>query len=265
MVEQIGNQVILWKAVAGILGAAIPLTALLVWKKKDMSIRPAVVGAITFFVFSQILEGIPKTLFFVIDSGVSRYIWAHAWAYVLIGCLLAGIFEEVGRYVAFRFFLKKQRDRRDAITYGIGHGGIESILFLTLGAFSSISLIFVVNGGLLEQSLTGMSAAQLQAVELQVSALAGYGPAGMLVDVFERMVAITLHISLSVIVFRAVESKKGSYLVLAIMLHALFDVPAALYQCGVTGMGLTEAWLFVSAIGCVYVATKFWKKGNKEE
>lgn len=135
---------------------------------------------------------------------------------------------------------------------------------MTLGAFSSISLIFVVNGGLLEQSLTGMSAAQLQAVELQVSALAGYGPAGMLVDVFERMVAITLHISLSVIVFRAVESKKGSYLVLAIMLHALFDVPAALYQCGVTGMGLTEAWLFVSAIGCVYVATKFWKKETKK-
>lgn len=264
MVEQIGNQVILWKAVAGILGAAIPVAALLVWKKKDRSIRPAVVGAITFLVFSQILEGIPKALFFVIDSGVSRYVWTHAWAYVLTGCLLAGIFEEVGRYVAFRFFLKKQRDKGDAITYGIGHGGIESILFLTLGAVSSISLIFTVNSGLLAQSLTGISAAQLQAVEQQVAALAGYGPAGMLLEVFERIVAITLHISLSVVVFRAVEGRKGSYLLLAVILHALFDVPAALYQCGVIGMGLTEAWLFASVIVCVYIAAKFWKEGNKE-
>ena len=68
---------------------------------------------------------------------------------------------------------------------------------------------------------------------------------------------MTLHISLSVVVFRAVRQRKAGYLGLAVALHALFDVPAALFQCGVLhNTWLVEALLLVLCLGCAAYAKK---------
>ncbi len=201
------------------------------------------VGAITFILFSQILEGIPKYIFFTGESSLSNYVWSHTWAYVLIGCLLAGIFEEVGRYVVFRLFLKEYRDRKDAIMYGIGHGGIESILILGISGLSSLGMAAAINNGSMAKSLETMSIGQANAVKFQMAAIVGYGLVGVLFDVFERILAMTLHIALSVIVFQSVREKKIGLLFLAIFLHAFFDIPAALYQCMTITKGIAELWL----------------------
>lgn len=255
----ISDQAIQWKLIAGALDILIPVLVLVVWKgKKKGSILPALAGAGIFVVFALVLEGIPKTIFFGGTTELSRYIWGHPWAYVLTGCLQAGIFEEVGRYVAFRFLLKKYEKREDAITYGIGHGGIESILLLGFGAISSVAMAATVNSGALEQSLTGLSEVQVQAVEAQIAALAGYGAGSMLLEVAERMIAMTLHIALSVVVFRAVKEKKTAYLFAAIALHAVFDVPAALCQCGVLGIAVCELLLLVMGAACGCFAAKMY-------
>lgn len=208
----ISLQTILWSTLAAAAGIGLPVLVLLVWKFKfcrGAKLFPAVVGAVTFVVFAQVLEGVPKAIFFGGGTGVSQYVLTHAWAYTLIGCLLAGVFEEVGRYLAFRFLLKRYTNRRDAVTYGIGHGGIEAILVLGLTAINNIAI------------------------------------------------AMTLHISLSVVVFRAVRQRKAGYLGLAVALHALFDVPAALFQCGVLhSTWLVEALLLVLCLGCAAYAKK---------
>ena len=242
MMEQITSQAVMWRAVAGVLGVLLLIVVLLIWKRKKVSLKPAIVGAITFVVFAQVLEGIPKLIFFTSDTDLTEYVWTHAWAYVLIGCLMAGIFEETGRFVAFRFFLKKYQDRKDAITYGIGHGGIEAILVL---------------------GISGISTGQLKSVEMQITALAGYGVGRMLLEVCERCIAMTLHIALSVVVFKAVQENQKRYLWIAMLLHAVFDIPAALCQCGVIGMGVAEIWLFVSVLVCVWYAKKVY--GTLEE
>lgn len=208
MMEQITSQAVMWRAVAGVLGVLLLIVVLLIWKRKKVSLKPAIVGAITFVVFAQVLEGIPKLIFFTSDTDLTEYVWTHAWAYVLIGCLMAGIFEETGRFVAFRFFLKKYQDRKDAITYGIGHGGIEAILVLGISGISSIALAAAVNDGSLAQSLSGISTGQLKSVEMQITALAGYGVGRMLLEVCERCIAMTLHIALSVVVFKAVQENQ---------------------------------------------------------
>ena len=263
MMEQITSQAVMWRAVAGVLGVLLLIVVLLIWKRKKVSLKPAIVGAITYVVFAQVLEGIPKLIFFTSDTDLTEYVWTHAWAYVLIGCLMAGIFEETGRFVAFRFFLKKYQDRKDAITYGIGHGGIEAILVLGISGISSIALAAAVNDGSLAQSLSGISTGQLKSVEMQITALAGYGVGRMLLEVCERCIAMTLHIALSVVVFKAVQENQKRYLWIAMLLHAVFDIPAALCQCGVIGMGVAEIWLFVSVLVCVWYAKKVY--GTLEE
>ena len=91
----ISLQTILWSALAAAAGIGLPVLVFLVWKFKfcrGAKLFPAVVGAVTFVVFAQVLEGVPKAIFFGGGTGVSQYVLTHAWAYTLIGCLLAGVF-----------------------------------------------------------------------------------------------------------------------------------------------------------------------------
>ena len=93
MSTMISLQTILWSALAAAAGIGLPVLVFLVWKFKfcrGAKLFPAVVGAVTFVVFAQVLEGVPKAIFFGGGTGVSQYVLTHAWAYTLIGCLLAG-------------------------------------------------------------------------------------------------------------------------------------------------------------------------------
>lgn len=260
MSTMISLQTILWSALAAAAGIGLPVLVLLVWKFKfcrGAKLFPAVVGAATFVVFAQVLEGVPKAIFFGGSTVVSQYVLTHAWAYTLIGCLLAGVFEEVGRYLAFRFLLKRYTNRRDAVTYGIGHGGIEAILVLGLTAINNIAIAQLVNSGSFETITNGLTGVQLDQVQAQIAAVASFGAANLLLGLAERAIAMTLHISLSVVVFRAVRQRKAGYLGLAVALHALFDVPAALFQCGVLhSTWLVEALLLVLCLGCAAYAKK---------
>ena len=264
MSTMISLQTILWSALAAAAGIGLPVLVLLVWKFKfcrGAKLFPAVVGAVTFVVFAQVLEGVPKAIFFGGGTGVSQYVLTHAWAYTLIGCLLAGVFEEVGRYLAFRFLLKRYTNRRGAVTFWIGcrtgHGGIEAILVLGLTAINNIAIAQLVNSGSIETITNGLTGAQLDQVQAQIAAVASFGAANLLLGLAERAIAMTLHISLSVVVFRAVRQRKAGYLGLAVALHALFDVPAALFQCGVLhSTWLVEALLLVLCLGCAAYAKK---------
>ena len=57
--------------------------------------------------------------------------------------LSAGLFEEIARYLGFRFWLKEDRTWKDSLMYGAGHGGIEAILLgiLAFIAFFQLSAL----------------------------------------------------------------------------------------------------------------------------
>ena len=55
--NEITNQAMIWKGISGILGILLPIFIITVWKKKmnpTGSLRPAIVGAVTFILFSQV-------------------------------------------------------------------------------------------------------------------------------------------------------------------------------------------------------------------
>ena len=52
----------------------------------------------------------------------------NLWLYALFGGTMAGIFEECGRWAAFRLTRRWSRGPEDALMYGAGHGGIEAAL-----------------------------------------------------------------------------------------------------------------------------------------
>ena len=65
-----------------------------------------------------------------------------------------GLLEETGRYIVLRYLFSKDQQKNISISYGIGHGGIESILI----GFTVLSNLLVkdtlIKNGLLKENIT---------------------------------------------------------------------------------------------------------------
>src|SRR5699024_12008722 len=96
------------------------------------------------FVFAPVLQAILHQVVFFVDILTTKCL-QNPIVYVNYASLAAGVFEDIGRFIGFRFLLKKFRSWKDGIAYGIGHGGIESMLVVGMIASSNIVLAFLIN------------------------------------------------------------------------------------------------------------------------
>jgi uncharacterized membrane protein YhfC len=93
-----------------------------------------------------------------------------------------------------------------------------------------------------------------------VKAAAAFDYGMMALNVIERLLAMLLHISLTVIVFYGVVSEEKRYLPLAIALHMLMDTFAALYQRGVVPLWSAEVLSAFWAVVSVVIAVRLYRK-----
>lgn len=249
---------------AAVFSVVFPAALLIVWHKKTgAKLMPALFGAICFVLFALVLETIPKYPLFIMENGVSAYIASHTWAYVLAGTLLAGVFEETGRFVLFSLMKKKYRDRKDSVMFGIGHGGIECAIIFGTMMVEFLAFSVMIQNGTFDSLFAQIPAnvpnaeAQIAALKEQVQGLtAGY----VLICMWERVVAVTAQIALSVLVFVSVHNPKKRYLYpAATLLHVVFDVAPALYQRGVISLGVCEVVIFVMALASVPLAVRVYR------
>lgn len=254
-------------AIAGMIFSMIvtiigPILLLIIWRvKKKCNLMPALAGALTFIIAALVLESIPKYFLFAAESPVSSYVKGHAFVFAVTGALLAGIFEECGRFVTFRYILKKHEKKETAITYGIGHGGIECILLIGIGMISNITLAFMINGGTTDAIIAALPSDQADVYLSAISTLTASTFGTFLWGVWERIFAMILHIALSVLVFSVSKDKSRFYFFpVAILLHALLDFPAALYQYGVIPLAVTEILIAVLACGSAMLAWREYRK-----
>lgn len=247
---------------AGIAAILIPIIAILIFKLKnrDVKLRYIFIGAATFLVFALMLEQIPHVVLLptVMKSGAA--------VYVLYGTLCAGIFEETGRFVAFKLFCKKENDPRASIMCGLGHGGFEAMILLGMTMISYAITAVTINTLGTDVVFGSLPAEQLATAEAQLEQLVQYNMSGALLGIAERILAMTLHTSLSVVVFAAIKMRGKLWLYpAAVLLHALFDVPAALYQAGVIkNLGVVELLLLAENIVIVIFAVKVYKAMKAE-
>ena len=102
----------------------------------------------------------------------------------------------------------------------------------------------------------GAAPAGQEAVARQILALEPYI---FLFTGVERVLAIVIQISLSMIVMKAVTDRKYRFFVLAILLHALIDFPAALYQTGtIQNLFLLEGMVALFALAVARLAWKLY-------
>jgi uncharacterized membrane protein YhfC len=223
-----------------LISIGLPVAILLVWRRKThASLLSALVGAGTFFLFAMVLESLCHRI--VLQP--KGYIATHAWAYALYASLAAGIFEETGRYLAFRFPLRKKTDRKESVMYGIGHGGLEAILL------SGVSLCMLLWMILHPAKADYQGTLQSVAATPAVNYLAGG---------IERITAIALHIALSVLVFHSMDDWK--WYPIAILLHAGVDAIAMLYRLSIIkNIWLLEAIVAIATLLVVLLAKRIYE------
>ncbi len=269
----IGISAIISLTVTAILLFVLPIIFAVLWKKrcgKSVSLMPLLVGAVGFIVFSRILEQGIHMLCIVMDNPVSRFINGNTAAYVLYGIFMAGIFEEVGRYIIIKFIMKKDKTKENMVMYGIGHGGIEvwSISLMSIANLLLIVMMIKVLGVEKSLSFLGVTKEASQSVIDSLSAVitsaANYGAFELGITVLERVAAMILHISLTVTVAYGIAKNKLIYLFLAIFAHALVDLFPVLYQRGAVGLLATEIWLCVLAVLLALWSRKLYKNFPKQ-
>ena len=138
---------ILFMALAALFAFAVPIVLLIYYKRKGAEILPFFIGCAVFVLFALILEALMHQLVLKVLP-VGEKIMGNTLLYALYGGLAAGVFEETGRYLAFRTVLKKRLGNdRNALMYGAGHGGIEAILLLGFAYISNIVMSVLINAG----------------------------------------------------------------------------------------------------------------------
>ena len=95
-------------------GLILP-TVLCIWwlKTRHEKFTSVLTGAMTFLIFALVLESIVHSIVFMVFPGIKD----NVVAYMLYGALMAGIFEETGRFLAYKLVLKKRTNRETAISY----------------------------------------------------------------------------------------------------------------------------------------------------
>ena len=188
--------------------------------------KSIIIGVLTFLIFQVF------TRIYIIQVILPTQVWYILFTYqypVLYAFLLsltAGLFEEIGRYIMMKFILKKM-ELKHALAFGIGHGGIEAMLFV------GFALIMV-------------NPAMIDTQNLMMSGL-------------ERLSAIIFHCGFSVLVYQMVFKGKKYHLILSITLHTLFNFISVILMINGVNLWILEGLLLIFALIMLYFIKTQWR------
>lgn len=220
----------------------LPLGVMFFLRRRGGTWTAFLTGAGTFVLFAMILEPILHDL--VLRSPAGAAIQGNILLYGLYGGLAAGLFEETGRLLAFRFVLKNHPGRITALSYGIGHGGVEALLLVGLTMVSNLIL------GLSHAAGTPLPEEAAAAAEAILST-----PASLFLwSGLERLSAMALHMSLSVLVFASVRTGKRWLFPAAIGVHAAVNFAAVVSNAHLPVAATEAIVLLLTALAALWAA-----------
>ncbi len=246
-----------WAASIGAVAFVIALPIILIviaHARLKVGWRYAGYGALIFFTF-QLITRVPAVqvlqYFLAPQLKASKLLLI---AFLVFLALTAALFEEVGRYLGYRWFMgHEEKTWAKGIMYGLGHGGLESAVLvggLAALQLTNVWLLSSTNLGIAPAAQRSIAAAQLAAIAAQP----GWLP---LLAGWERICAITAHVMLSLIVLQVFRRGSLRWLWLAIGLHFLLDgvtvlLPLVVHLRGVGDTLLIEGYVTLFAIGALW-------------
>jgi len=240
------------------IAVCVPVILLIVGKiKYKAKISSFFIGAGIFILFALILEQILHTVVISAAGGQEKFA-SNIWLYALYGGAAAAIFEETGRFIAMKFFMKNRMDRENTYMYGVGHGGIEAIIIVGFGMINNIITAIMINNNAISSVLALLDDQMRETTYQQISQLWMLPSYQFYLGGIERISAIALHIGFSFLMYQGVKFAEKKYICMAFGIHFLVDALTVLISNYLSVLAL-EVIVFAIA-GCliayVYVINK---------
>jgi len=144
------------------------------------------------------------------------------WRTALILGLTAGVCEELARVVGYAL-LRRCRRFEDGVMLGLGHGGIEAMIFGGVTVAMTVTSLLSLQG--VELATLNLSAEAMTVLTRQMDFF-NRSPLWAALPLIERCLAMVAHVVLSLLVWRAFTQRKAWYVLLAIAYHAAFNAVA---------------------------------------
>ena len=243
------------------------LIILAVRYKKQGIVSAWLLGAAGFFV-TQILIRLPVLTALQNQAWFSGFSKNHLFAYAFSLAFTAGLFELAGRFAVAKLLQKKMTCRR-SLAAGLGHGGIEAMILLGITYINNLAYIAMINAGTFDTVLAqaaslGVDISQLELIRTQLLTTA---PALFLLGGFERILAMTGHTAMSMLVCYGVARKKtGICMLLCLGIHTLMDLTAgiSLVLPAAAAYPLIYAILIAMAALSLFVIRELFRRWKKE-
>lgn len=246
-------------AISCLIGFAIPVVLFVYFRrKKGADILPFFIGCAVMLVFALLLESAVHRA--VLPSAPGAAIQSNIWLYALYGGAMAGLFEETGRFLAFKTVLRRRQGKdANALMYGAGHGGFEAAALLGVSMINNLAYSFMINSGNAAALTGSLPADQLTQAEAAIQGLITVPSYQFLLGGVERIFAVALQISLSVLVwFAAKEQGRWHLYPLAILIHLVVDAVAVVLSGSGMPAILVEAAVGVMAVLAAVYAGRVW-------
>lgn len=261
-----------WSIAAMLFSAIVPLGFFVFLLVRCLAhyktgIKPVLIGDGMFLLFALVLEQILH-YFILKQNPVTAAFFSNSLAYAIYGALAAGIFEETGRLIGYRFLLKRPGNWEQGLAYGMGHGGLELIVLggtIAVSEVYSLYYSFLINSGKFGRLLKAAEGIPLKVSGLETlrQQLTQYPSWEFLMSGIERVSALFIQLALSLLVMYAVSRRKYVFYFLAILAHAVVDFTAVfLSGKGVSPLILEGILLFYALLALAFVIftkKKFYK------
>ncbi len=178
------------------------------------------------FLVSQVFTRVPLLAWLQKQPGFMLWVMSFPLlGSVLVG-MSAGVFEESGRFVFKALAIRPARSRIwEPIVFGLGHGLCEAVWLFTT-AWTTLSSM---------------------------------DPSQLILPVVERLLAITIHVGFSVMIWNGFQlDERWRYLVFAILAHGLVDtlIPLA----GKFGWGVLQLEGMVAGVAALLLVYVFYSR-----
>jgi uncharacterized membrane protein YhfC len=173
---------------------------------------------------------------------------ALMWAWVGVSSFTAGLFEECGRWAGYRWLVRRERTFRVGVMFGLGHGGVESMLLV------GVSLAGVLATYLL-LAAHALPPLPPEAETKVVEAMSRMGPGDAIAGMLERVMAVTVQVALSLVVLQSFVRESRRWLAIAIAGHFVVDFGSVAGAMLLRGHGalVVELAVVPAAIAAVLV------------
>jgi uncharacterized membrane protein YhfC len=241
--------------IVGLLCMALPFAAFAALRRRGLALRWNVfgIGAVTFLV-AQIVLRLPWQI--PLSQAAVKNGWTTGASGILFGlaaAFTAGLFEETGRFFAYRWFVKRPT-KDDAVALGLGHGGFESVFLVGISSIATGVMLYLVANGLLR-----LPADQAAALQPMLDKSAGTVWYEQFVVLLERLSALCGHVAMSLLVYLAYVRRRWLPYFAALGVHVALDAVAALLR---GHLALQETILALAGAVCLWATIRYWRRAG---